>query len=138
MSALARFRLAIMLSLGLSVILGGLGPVVAFNLGLEGSGLWRVFSLLYAAITFLLFIYAGKNFLAVQRLSHGVRLNFAFAALAGAGTPLLFIVFLFNGLGIYIDGSFGVYLAGLVFTLGLSALMFLLLIFRTAESPDGD
>ena len=137
MSALARFRLAIMLSLGLIVILGGLAPIVAFHWGLEGPILWRVVSLLCAAVFLCWSIYGTMNFFAIRRHPSGARLNMTFAVFLVLGGALIIISFLFNGLGIFIEGIFGVYLTGLLYLLGLSATMFLLLIFRTAEAPYG-
>jgi hypothetical protein len=115
-------RIRTMIEASLSTLFSALLPFVLHHLGLAGSELWAVSSLLLAVahVTF------GVR---VARLSAGLisrrQLSRRFSGAVLGVAILIVVVLLLNGTGLGFGPSFGPYLVAVTWALGFSSLMFL-------------
>jgi hypothetical protein len=131
---LGQFRLSALLQTGLGCIFMALLPFLLYYLGMRGTQLWQVVSLVAATIFLAFAVQSGLKFFRMRekytdRLILGWAFLFNFVI-----SPLVMVAVACNGLGIFFKGEFGIYLMGVMTVLAVCAGQFLLLIFRTNKN----
>jgi hypothetical protein len=138
---LGNFRLRSLLETGLGCIFISLLPILLIQFGMEAPLLWQVSSLIAAAIFLAVTTVNGVKFRTMHKIyADQVRLG-GFFAMAFVMGPIVMVILICNGLGIFFKGQFSIFLAAAMYTLLICAVQFLLLIFRTnaslASGPEG-
>jgi hypothetical protein len=117
------WRLASLLSVSLGVLFLSLIPLALANFPLSSETSWRISSFLMALFTAVLFLAIGLRMRRLDADSKQV-LNRGTVALVLIGSLLNAIAQLLNSAGVFVNMTFAVYFAGLVWLLFYACLQF--------------